>query len=215
VAAANTTGLLVAAVGFSQFFLLTLYMQQVLQYSAVQTGVAFAAITLTVVVFSNVAQVLVTRFGVRSVLTAGLLTTAAAQALLLRLPVHGHYFWDLFPAFLLIGLGLATSFVPVAIAGLSGVPAADAGVASGLINASRQIGGAIGLAAVSTIAATYTAGSPGGAQLTNGVDTAFTVLAGLALVGALVAATFTRAAPIPVDAQPIETPTVAPLKEAA
>jgi EmrB/QacA subfamily drug resistance transporter len=215
VAAANTTGLLVAAVGFSQFFLLTLYMQQVLRYSAVQTGVAFAAITLTVVVFSNVAQVLVTRLGVRRVLTGGLLITAAAQALLVRLPVDGHYFWDLFPAFLLIGLGLATSFVPVAIAGLSGVPAADAGVASGLINASRQIGGAIGLAAVSTIAAAYTAGSPAGAGLTNGVDTAFTVLAGLALVGALVAATFTRAAPTPGEAPSVETPTVAPLEEAA
>jgi MFS family permease len=186
----------------------------VLDYSAVQTGVAFAAITLTVVVFSNVAQALVTRLGVRTVLTGGLLLTATAQALLLRLPSDGHYFWDLFPAFLLIGLGLASSFVPVAIAGLSGVPAADAGVASGLINASRQIGGAIGLAAVSTIAATYATDSVAGEALTNGIDTAFTVLAGLALGGALVAAAFTPRRPTAVEAQPVAE-TLEPLEEAA
>ena len=150
----------------------------------------------------------------RKVLTTGLLLTATAQALLLRLPADGHYFWDLFPAFLLIGLGLASSFVPVAIAGLGGVPAADAGVASGLINASRQIGGAIGLAAVSTIAAAYTAGSVAGETLTNGIDTAFTVLAGLALAGALIAATFTRQRPATVEAQPVAE-TLEPLEEAA
>jgi EmrB/QacA subfamily drug resistance transporter len=214
VTTANTVGLVVAAVGFSQFFLLTLYMQQVLQYSAVQTGVAFAAITLTVVVFSNVAQALVTRLGVRTVLTGGLLLTTSAQALLLRLPADGHYFWDMFPAFLLIGLGLASSFVPVAIAGLSGVPAADAGVASGLINASRQIGGAIGLAAVSTIAAAYTADSVDGEALTNGIDTAFTVLTGLALAGAFVAAAFTPRRPVAVEVQPVAE-TLEPLEEAA
>ena len=215
VSAANATGLVVAAVGFSQFFLLTLYMQQVLGYSAVQTGVAFAAITLTVVVLSNVAQALVTRLGVRAVLTGGLLTTAVAQAWLLRLPQDGHYFWDLFPAFLLTGVGLASSFVPVAIAGLSGVPAADAGVASGLINASRQIGGAIGLAAVSTIVAGYTA-RPGavGEGLADGVDTAFTVLAGLALGGALIAAAFTRQPPASIEAPPVAD-TFEPLEEAA
>jgi hypothetical protein len=120
----------------------------------------------------------------------------------------------MFPAFLLTGIGLASSFIPVAIAGLSGVPAADAGVASGLINASRQIGGAIGLAAVSTIAATYTAGSVGGEELTNGIDTAFTVLAGVALGGALVAAAFTPRRPGAVEAQPV-TETLEPLEEAA
>jgi EmrB/QacA subfamily drug resistance transporter len=214
VATANSVGLVVAAVGFSQFFLLTLYMQQVLHYSAVQTGVAFAAITLTVVIFSNVAQALVTRLGVRTVLTGGLLLTATAQALLLRLPSDGHYFWDMFPAFLLTGAGLASSFIPVAIAGLSGVPAADAGVASGLINASRQIGGAIGLATVSTIAAAYTANSVAGEALTNGIDTAFTVLAGLALAGALVAAAFTPQRPAAVEVQPVAE-TLEPLEEAA
>src|SRR5207244_2440883 len=106
-AAANAAGVMIAAVGFSMFFLLTLYLQQVLHYSAMQTGAAFIAITLTIVVFSNVAQTLVTRLGARSVLTTGLLLAAAALALLARLPVHGHYFWNVFPALLLGGAGMA------------------------------------------------------------------------------------------------------------
>src|SRR5437016_4042524 len=116
-AAANAAGVVVAAVGFSMFFLLTLYFQQVLYYSPIQTGVAFIAITLSIVVFSNVAQRLVTRFGSRGVLTAGLLVAATSLALLARLPAHGHYFWDVFPALVLGGTGMALSFVPMTIAG--------------------------------------------------------------------------------------------------
>ena len=121
-----------------------------------QSGVAFIGFALTVVVVSNVAQVIVGRFGVRPTLTAGLLVSALSVALLTRLPVDGHYFWDLFPAFVLGGAGMGLSFVPVTIASLEGVERSDAGVASGLINTSRQIGGAIGIAAVSAIAATST-----------------------------------------------------------
>jgi EmrB/QacA subfamily drug resistance transporter len=222
-AAANATMLVIAAVVFSQFFLLTLYLQDVLRYSAVQTGVAFAAITLTVVVFSNVAQILVTRLGVRRVLTAGMLLSAAALVLLARLPVHGHYFRDVFPAFLLAGAGLALSFVPVAIAGLAGIARSDAGVASGLINTSRQIGGAIGLAVVSTIATTassgYADGHPGvaassGAALTHGFDVTFTVLAVVAVGGALLAAVFVRP-PRPAQSEPVNEEVLTPIEEAA
>jgi EmrB/QacA subfamily drug resistance transporter len=181
-AAGNAASFVIAAVTFSEFFLLTLYLQQVLHYSAVQTGVAFLAITLTIVVFSNVAQALVTRLGVRSVLVTGLLLTAVATAVLSRAPVHGHYFWDLFPAFIVTGIAMPLTFVPMTVAGLAGVRREDAGVASGLINTSRQIGGAVGLAAVSTIAA----GANGG--LTHGLHTAFYVLAGLAAGGALLTA---------------------------
>jgi EmrB/QacA subfamily drug resistance transporter len=204
-AAANATAVMIASVGFSEFFLLTLYLQDVLGYSAVQTGVAFAAITLTVVVMSNVAQVLVTRLGVRPVLTAGLLVSAAALALLTQLPADGHYFPNVFPALILGGIGLAASFVPVTIAGLAGVDRANAGVASGLINTSRQIGGAVGLAAVSTIAASSTshyakshtaaAGTGARAALTHGYVTAFVVLTALALVGALIAGVFVESRP--------------------
>ena len=92
----------------------------------------------------------------RPTLTAGLLASALSVAWLTRLPVDGSYFWDLFPAFVLGGAGMGLSFVPVTIASLTGVAPADAGVASGLINTSRQIGGAVGIAAVSAIAATST-----------------------------------------------------------
>src|SRR6266516_2775947 len=187
--ASNVTGLLVGASIFAQFFLLTLYMQQVLHYSALKTGVAYISLTLTIIAFSAVSQALVTRFGIRWVLTAGLLFSAAALVLFARLPVHGSYFGDLFPAFLLSGIGLALAFVPISIGGLTGVRQADAGIASGLINTSQQIGGAIGVAAATTIATTFTtrfvdvhagASQLGGAALTHGVGIAFYVLAGVA-----------------------------------
>src|SRR5436309_1929324 len=122
----NVSGLLVSAALFSQFFLLTLYMQQVLHYSALKTGVAYVALTVSIVAFSAVSQSLVTRVGIRRVLPVGLLMAAGAIVLYARLPVHGHYFWDLFPAFLLSGIGLALSFVPMVIGGLTGVRQSDA-----------------------------------------------------------------------------------------
>src|SRR3989449_4421986 len=155
-ATSNATQLLVAASLFSQFFLLTLYMQQVLHYSALQTGVAYITLTLSIITISTVAQALVTRVGIRPILPVGLTMAAAALVLYARLPVHGHYFWDLFPAFLLSGIGLALSFVPLVIGALTGVRQADAGVASGLFTTSQQVGGAIGVAAATTIATTFT-----------------------------------------------------------
>jgi EmrB/QacA subfamily drug resistance transporter len=202
--AANVTMALVGGVTFSEFFLLTLYLQDVLHYSAVQSGLAFIAFALTVVVMSNVAQLVVGRLGVRATLTTGLLVSAASVAWLTRLPVHGQYFWDLFPAFVLGGAGLGLSFVPVTIASLTGVQRSDAGVASGLINTSRQIGGAIGLAAVSAIAATstsnYVHSHPGvpassGLALDHGYQTALYALTGLLVAGALIAAALMRSSP--------------------
>ena len=202
-AAANATMTIVGAVAFSEFFLLTLYLQDVLHYSAVRSGAAFTGFALTVVVVSNLAQLTVARFGVRATLTAGLIASAVSVGLLTRLPVDGHYFWDLFPAFVLGGAGMGLSFVPVTIAGLAGVERADAGIASGLINTSRQIGGAIGIAAVSTIAATSTrsylsargAGVASRAALDHGFQTALYALTGLLIVGAALAVTFIRSTP--------------------
>src|SRR5207247_1088941 len=185
-AASNITALLLGASIFSQFFLLTLYMQQVLHYSALKTGVAYIALTLAIISFSAVSQMLVTRIGIRRVLTTGLLLSAAALVLYARLPVHGSYFSDLFPAFLISGVGLALAFVPISIGGLTGVRQADAGIASGLINTTQQIGGAIGVAAATTIATTFTtryvdvhtgATPLGGAALTHGLGIAFSGLA--------------------------------------
>jgi MFS family permease len=191
----NLGGLLLGGAVFSQFFLLTLYMQQVLHYSALQTGVAYVALTLAVIVFANVSQAVALRVGIRPVLPVGLLFAAAGLVLYARLPVDGHYFWNLFPAFLLSGIGMAFAFIPMTIGGLAGVRSADAGIASGLINTSQQIGGAIGVAAATTIAATYTSryldahpdASPGGGPaLTHGFEIAFYALAAVAVFAAIV-----------------------------
>ena len=125
------------------FFLLTLYMQQVLRYSAVETGAAFVAIGATMVAVSNAAQALTSRFGARPVLSVGMLLTAGSAALYAQMPAGGHYFWNVFPGLLLGGVGLALCFIPVTIASMTGVQLADAGIASGLLNTSRQIGGAV------------------------------------------------------------------------
>jgi len=212
----NAAMAIVGAVAFSEFFLLTLYMQDVLRYSAVQTGAAFAAFALTVVLISNVAQAVVGRFGVRPTLTLGLLASAVSVAWLTRLPVDGNYFWDLFPAFVLGGAGMGLSFVPITIGALAGVERSDAGVASGLLNTSRQIGGAIGIAAISAIAATstrnyadahaaVTAASP--TALDHGFQTALYVLTGLLLAGAVIAVTLVKPTPsvetVPADAEAV------------
>jgi len=195
--ASNINALLMGAAIFSQFFLLTLYMQQVLHYSALKTGVAYIALTLAIIGFSAVSQALVTRVGVRVVLTVGMALSAAGLVLYAQLPVHGHYFSNLFPAFILSGIGLAFAFVPMSIGALTGVKPEDAGVASGLLNTNQQIGGAIGVAVATTIATTYTShylnGHPGvgaldGAALTHGFQIAFYVLAALAALAAVVSA---------------------------
>ena len=196
-AGSNLAGFLLGGALFSQFFLLTLYMQQVLHYSAIETGVAYVSLTLAVIVFATVSQGLALRLGVRRVLPVGLVLAAAGLLLYAQLPTHGHYFWDLFPAFLLSGIGLGLAFVPMTIGALTAVTQSDAGVASGLINTSQQVGGAIGVAAATTIATIYTthylgdhhgASALGAAALTHGFQIAFYVLAGVALLAAVLSA---------------------------
>ena len=193
----NVSALALGGAVFSQFFLLTLYMQEVLHYSALQTGVAYVGLTLTIIIFSGVAQALVTRVGVRWVLVTGLALSTVALVLFAQLPVHGHYWSDLFPAFIISGVGLALAFVPMSIGALAGVHPADAGVASGLLNTTQQIGGAIGVAIATTVATTATtryvnahpgANPLGGAALTHGFQVAFYVLAGIAAFGAILGA---------------------------
>jgi MFS family permease len=189
---------------FSQFFLITLYLQEVLGYSALKTGVAYISLTLTVIVFSGLAQRLVTRIGVRRVLPTGLALSTGGLVLFARLPVQGHYFTDLLPAFLISGLGLALSFVSMSIGALTGVQSGDAGIASGLINTTQQIGGAIGVAVAATIATTVTthyvathaaASAFSGAALTHGFQIAFYVLAALAALGAVLAGVLLESKP--------------------
>src|SRR5437870_5269795 len=211
--ASNVSGLLLAGAVFSQFFLLTLYMQQVLHYSALETGVAYIALTLSIIAFSGIAQALATRVGIRPVLTGGLALSAGGLVLYAQLPVQGHYFWDLFPAFLLSGIGLALAFVALSIGALTGVQPSEAGVASGLINTSQQIGGAIGVAAATTIATTFTThyvhahsgvSALSGAALTHGFQITFYVLAAIAAAGAVLAAALTESRAVTVAAEPAE-----------
>ena len=172
---------IIASIGFSQFFLLTLYLQQVLHYSAARSGVAFTAIAVTVAITSNIGQRLVTTLGARTVLGAGLLAGAIAEALFIRLPEHGSYVVDLLPAFILTGISLGLGFVAVTIASLAGTRPQYAGVASGLVNTSRQIGGAVGLAVMTTIASLAAGHSTSPAAIVHGDHVAFAVLTVLAL----------------------------------
>jgi EmrB/QacA subfamily drug resistance transporter len=222
--AANATIAVVGAGAFSEFFLLTLYMQDVLRFSPVQTGAAFAALALAAVVASNLAQAVVGWVGLRPVLTSGLLALSLSVALLSRVPVEGHYFWDLFPAFLLGGAGLGVSFVSATIGGLTGVRASDSGVASGLVNTSRQIGGAIGLAAISAVAAasasSYADSHPevqasSALALTHGFQIGFYVLTGLLLLGALIAATLVKPRSPSLEAERAREQQPEPVREAA
>jgi EmrB/QacA subfamily drug resistance transporter len=204
-AGANVVGLLLGASLFSMFFILTFYMQQVLHFSALQTGVAFLATAGTTVVVAVVAQGLVTRVGPKRVMATGLGLLVLAQLWYTRLPVHGHYVTDLMPAFFIAGIALAFSFIPVSIAALAGVEGREAGLASGLINTSQQIGGAIGVAVVSTVSTSHIAtlvrsGDSQPAALTGGFHWAFWVTAAIAATGLLATLLLVRSEEIPSEA---------------
>src|SRR6516162_3389235 len=187
-AGSNAVGFLLGASFFSFFFIGTLYMQQVLGYSAMKTGLAWLAVGLTGVVLAGPAQLLVTRASAKLVMAAGMTLTGSGILWATQVPVHGHYWANLAGPLFLAG-GTAFAFIPVTIGALAGVTDRDAGTASGLLNTSQQIGGAIGVAVASTIAATHTRvllgeGHAAAAALTGGFQWAFWVtgLTGLAAV---------------------------------
>jgi len=188
-AAANVVGFMLGAVIFANFFVLTLYVQLVLHWSALETGVTFLATAGTTVIWAGVSQALVTRIGPRPVMVLGLLVLAASLGWYTQIPVNGHYWPDLLPAYITFALGLAFSFIPVQIAALAQVQAQDAGLASGLINTNQQIGGAIGVAVAATIFTSYASPRHFTPEaLTTGYVHAFWALVAIALVGALAAA---------------------------
>ena len=187
---ANVVALLLGTMLFAMFFLLTLYQQDVLGYSPLRTGVHNLAIALTVIAASGVAQALVTRVGVKPVLTAGLVFIGAGLAFYTQISPDGSYVTDLLPGFLLTGAGLGFSFVPVSIAALGGITNREAGLASGLITTSQQIGGAIGLAVLSTVSTTRTNnlladGVAPAVALTDGFQLAFWVGVGVAVAAVI------------------------------
>jgi MFS family permease len=151
----NAVGFLLGASFFAFIFIGTLYMQQVLGYSALTTGLAWLAASVTSVALAGLSQMLVTRASAKLVMAAGMAMIGAGIIWCARVPVHGHFWADLAGPFFVTGAGTAFSFIPVSIGALAGVAERDAGVASGLMNTSQQIGGAIGVAVASTVAATH------------------------------------------------------------
>jgi EmrB/QacA subfamily drug resistance transporter len=195
---ANTIGLILGSAIFGMFFLLSLYMQQVLGFSPLGTGVGYLAVALTVMAAAGVSQALVTRIGVKPILTTGMLVLMVGLIYFTRISADGSYFADLFPGFILIGIGMGFSFVPISISALSGVTGREAGLVSGLINTVQQIGGALGLAILITIATSRMnsligGGTPPPVAMTESFSIAFWVAAGIAGGGVVATLTLLRA----------------------
>jgi EmrB/QacA subfamily drug resistance transporter len=187
---ANVVGFLLGGLTFAMFFMLSLYMQQVLGLSALQTGVGYLAVALTAVASSGVAQAFVTKIGVKPTMTFGVALMGLGNLWFTQVSAGGSYAVDLLPGFLAIGVGIGFSFVPMSIAALAGVEAEEAGLASGLINTSQQIGGALGVALFSTVATSRTDHLRAGGEslrsaLAGGFSVAFWVAVGFAAAALL------------------------------
>jgi EmrB/QacA subfamily drug resistance transporter len=191
-AASDATMLLVAAALFGVFFFCTLYLQQVLGYSALKTGVAYLPLSLTLIGASALASRLVDRFTPKPVLVTGLLVSTVGFAFLARVTGHGDYASHVLPAMIVIGAGLGMSFVPITIAATNGVARGDSGLASGLLNTTQQVGGSLGLAILSSVSTSRATsalqdGSALPVALTHGFKGAFLIAAVLCAVGVVLA----------------------------
>ena len=211
VAVANGVGLLLGGSFFAFIFIGTLYMQQVLGYSALQAGVAWLAASLTSVALAGLSQLLVTRISAGPVMALGMALIAGGILWATQVPVHGHFWSALAGPFFVAGAGTAFGFVPISIAGLAGVSGPEAGLASGLLNTSQQLGGAIGVAIASTVAATHLKtllgqGQAANVALTGGFHWAFWVCGMIALLALPVTATLIGRKPAPADQEPAVLP---------
>jgi EmrB/QacA subfamily drug resistance transporter len=190
VTGANVAGFLLGAVVFSNFFLLTLYVQQVLHYSALKTGVTFLATAGTVIPVAGLSQALVTKLGPRPVMAVGLALITGGMIWYSQISPHTHFASGLLPGYLMVGVGMAFAFIPMSIAALAGVQPHEAGLASGLINTSQQVGGALGVAIASTVAFTHAttlihAGHDAASAQTSGFALGFWVIAGFGVAAVL------------------------------
>ncbi|MEA2220042.1 MAG: hypothetical protein QOJ35_2668 [Solirubrobacteraceae bacterium] len=194
--AANVLGLLTGAALFSMFFFLSRYMQEVLRYDALKTGLSYLPLALVIIASAVIAQQLVTKIGFKPVLVVGMVLVTAGLLWFTQLPVDGVYLSDIIAPMILAAFGLGFAFVPMTIAAVSGISPDDSGLASGLINTSQQIGGALGLAVLATIASTRTLdltkaahGNPAALPnaLTEGFNVAFLAGAGFAVLGIVAA----------------------------
>jgi EmrB/QacA subfamily drug resistance transporter len=188
----NVSAVLIAAALFSMFFFISLYMQQVLGFSALEAGLAYLPLAVGIIITAGATAGLVTRFGFKPVLVSGLLVTAVGLIWFTQVDADGSYVGDiLFPS-LVAAVGLGLAFVSMTVAAVSGVERHEAGLASGLINTSQQIGGALGLAILATVANTQTSnafesGASQATALTDGFQSAFLVGSGFAIAGAILA----------------------------
>ncbi len=189
VAGANVAGVLLGGVVYANFFVLTLYVQQVLGYSALKTGITFVATAGSAVLFAGLAQALVTKVGAKPVMAIGFVALIAGMVWYTQIPVHASFWSDLLPGYLLVGFGLPFAFIPVSIAALAGIEHHEAGLASGLINTGQQVGGAVGVAVASSVSLSHfnhVVGKEGFAKaFTSGSQWAFWIMVGVGVVGLL------------------------------
>jgi EmrB/QacA subfamily drug resistance transporter len=198
---ANAAAMLLAASLFAMFFFLSLYLQQVLGASAMRTGIQYLPLAVTIFLSAGAASALVTKLGVRPVLVSGFVFAAIGLLWFSRVSADGSYLSDvLFPS-IIVAVGLGFAFVSVTLAATAGVEAREAGLASGLLNTAQQVGGALGLALLSTLATDKTNSvleAAGGAQsalagaMTEGFQLAFLVGGGFAIAGAVISFVFVR-----------------------
>jgi len=157
--AANVVMFLVASGLFAMFFFNSLYIQRVMDYGPLKAGLAFLPFTAGIMISAGLASQLSPRLGVRPIALAGMVVTAIGMLLLVRIPVGGSYLTDVFPSIMLTSLGMGAVFVPLTLVATMGLADSDQGLASGLFNTSQQVGGAVGLAILATVAASHTSSS--------------------------------------------------------
>jgi EmrB/QacA subfamily drug resistance transporter len=199
-AVADGVLLLVASGLFGMFFFASLYVQEILGYSPLKAGLAFLPVTGGIVVGAGIAQQLIRRLGVRGVAVIGILLAAAGMTVLTQVPVNGSYASDLLPGLIPMSIGMGLVFVPITLLGTGGVGREDAGLASGLFNTAQQVGGSLGLAILSTLAASKTAALLGPhasqaaavAARVSGYHVAFAAAAGMLGAGAIILAVALR-----------------------
>jgi len=208
VAGANVLQALLVAGMFGMFFLGALYLQRVLDYTPLDVGLAFLPTTIVMGALSlGFSEKLIMRFGPRTTLIPGVCLVVVALLLFARTPVDGNYLTDLLPPFLLIGIGVGTSFPAIMTLAMSGATVEDSGLASGIVNTSMQVGGAIGLAVLATLSTERTQqllddGVSNAAALTSGYHVAYLIGAGLAAIAAAIAIFVLRDAPPPAHGAP-------------
>ena len=165
------------------FFLISLYMQQVLGYSPIHAGLSYLPLAVSIILSAGVASQLVTKVGFKPILAIGMALIAGGLAWFSQISVHGSFLGDILGPSLLAAVGLGLAFVPLTIAAVAGIEDREQGLASGLINTSEQVGGALGLAILAAVANSVIGSSHDPAVLTEGFQSAFLVGAGFAVVG--------------------------------